>query len=55
MEREALRLKSGYSSKSSLGKAISYFLNHFKQFTIFLDYKNKEIFVRNKKINNLFF
>jgi hypothetical protein len=36
MERMGLRLKSGYSSKSSLTKGINYLLNNFEALTYFL-------------------
>ena len=35
MEREALDLRNGYSSKSSLGKAINYLLNNFEGLSLF--------------------
>ena len=35
MEREAIHLRNGYSSKSSIGKAIGYLLNNFKGLSLF--------------------
>ena len=43
MEREALDLRSGYSSKSKLGKAINYFLNNFEGLSLFSKVKGLPI------------
>ena len=43
MERMGLKLKSSYSSKSSLTKAINYLLNNFEALTYFLAHENLPI------------
>lgn len=43
MERRAIALKNGYPPKSSLGKAINYFLNNYLELTIFLKYEDVPI------------
>jgi transposase len=43
MERWGLRLKSSYSSKSSLVKAIDYFIKNFDELTYFLKYEDLPI------------
>lgn len=43
MERYALRIKSGYSSKSSLVKAMDYLLKNFDELTLFLKYEDVPI------------
>ena len=39
MERSGLKLKSSYSSKSSLIKAVNYLINNFIELTLFLNYE----------------
>jgi Transposase IS66 family len=43
MERKAIALHNSYPPKSSLGKAISYFLNNFVELTIFLKHEDVPI------------
>lgn len=43
MQEKCLRLKSGYSSKGKLVQAINYFVNHYDDFTLFLNYDNVPI------------
>lgn len=43
MERKAIALKNGYPPKSSLGKAINYFLNNYLELTIFLKHEDVPI------------
>lgn len=43
MERAGLKLKSGYSSKGSLVKAIDYFLKNFDELTYFLKHEDLPI------------
>ncbi len=43
MERRAIALNNSYPPKSSLGKAINYFLNNFIELTIFLKYEEVPI------------
>lgn len=43
MERFALKIKNGYSSKSSLVKAIDYFLKNYNELTYFLKYEDLPI------------
>jgi len=43
MERYALKIKTGYSSKSSLVKAIDYFLKNFDELTYFLKHEDLPI------------
>jgi transposase len=43
MERFGLRIKSSYSSKSSLVKAIDYFIKNYNELTYFLKYKDLPI------------
>lgn len=40
MERSGLRLRSSYSSKSSLIKAVNYLINNFVELTLFLNFNN---------------
>ncbi|MBT6756530.1 MAG: IS66 family transposase [Candidatus Pacebacteria bacterium] len=39
MERMALKIKNSYSSKSTLSKALNYFINNYKELTYFLNFK----------------
>ena len=43
MERAGLRLKSSYSSKSSLIKAVDYFIRNFYELTLFLKFEDLPI------------
>lgn len=43
MEKRAVALKNSYPPKSSLGKAINYFLNNYLELTIFLKYEDVPI------------
>lgn len=43
MERKAIALNNSYPPKSSLGKAINYFLNNFVELTIFLKHEDVPI------------
>lgn len=43
MERMALRIKSSYSSKSSLVKAIDYFIKNYNELTLFLKFEDVPI------------
>jgi transposase len=43
MERKAIALNNSHPPKSSLGKAINYFLNNFVELTIFLKYEDVPI------------
>ena len=43
MERFALKIKSGYSSKSSLVKAIDYFIKNYNELTLFLKFADVPI------------
>jgi transposase len=45
MKNRAMELLKGYSTKSSLGKALSYFLKNFEEFTVFI--KNLELPIDN--------
>jgi len=38
MKKRALNVIVGYPTKSKMGKALSYFLDNYEQFTLFLDY-----------------
>jgi len=40
MERMALRLKNSYSGKSTIAKAINYFINNYEELTFFLNYED---------------
>jgi len=51
MERFALKIKSGYSSKSSLVKAIDYFIKNFDELTYFL--KHEDIPIDNNSQERL--
>jgi hypothetical protein len=43
MEKAGLKLKSSYSSKSSLVKAVSYFIKNFHELTLFLNFEDLPI------------
>ena len=43
MEKAGLKLKFGYSSKSSLVKAVSYFIKNFHELTLFLNFEDLPI------------
>lgn len=43
MEKTGLKLKSGYSSKSSLVKAVDYFIKNFYELTLFLNFEDLPI------------
>lgn len=43
MEKAGLKLKSSYSSKSSLVKAVSYFIKNFYELTLFLNFEDLPI------------
>jgi len=43
MHNRCLQDKAGYSSKSKLGQAMGYFLNNYKEFTLFIEHANLPI------------
>jgi transposase len=43
MEKAGLKLKSSYSNKSSLAKAVSYFIKNFYELTLFLNFEESTI------------
>jgi hypothetical protein len=52
MEQKVIELKNSYSSKSSIGKAMSYFFNNYKELTFFTS--NPDLPIDNNSQERLF-